>query len=217
MQGAKKMKKITSIIAALFLASAAVFPREAKISVGAGENWKGKRTPQFAIWLEDSEGNYLKTLYVTGKASKISWIFAPDEGRPESLPVWYYASKRETTKSGKKSKGTSKSELDAVTSATPKGGIIFTAEIPEQACIIKAEFNGSYDYNDFYTKKNSGVNGQPSVIYGAGISENQKEEVKLSFKGSGSLDGSDGEIHTETEGLTTAKSIVKITTVTFPK
>ena len=61
------------------------------------------------------------------------------------------------------------------------------------------------------------MNGQPSVIYGADISENQVEEVKLTFKGSGSVEGSDGEIHTETEGLTTATSIVKITTVTFPK
>ena len=146
------MKKITSIIAAFFLVSAAVFPREAKISVGAGENWKGKHTPQFAIWLEDNEENYLKTLYVTGKASKISWIFAPKEGRPESLPVWYHASKHEMAKPGKKSKESSKSDFDAVTSATPKGGIIFTAEIPEQACIIKAEFNSSFDYNDFYTK-----------------------------------------------------------------
>ena len=211
------MKKITSIIAFLAMGMASVFAREVKISVGAGENWKGKHTPQFAIWLEDTNGNYLQTLYVTKKASKISWIFAPKKGRPESLPVWYHASKHATTKTAKKDKANENLDIDAVTSATPKGGIIFNSEIPDETCVIKAEFNVSFDYNDAFTKENSTDNGQPSVIYQANIPENETEEIKLDFAGTGSIDGSDGEIHIETEGLTTATSIVKITTVTFPK
>lgn len=211
------MKKITTTITALVLLTSSIFAREVTVSVGAGENWKGKHTPQFALWLEDSEGNYLETLYVTNKASRRKWIFSPSEGRPESLPVWYTASKHESKKSAPKTDKADELEIDAVTSATPKGGIIFNKEIPDQACIIKAEFNASFDYNEFYTKKNSGVNGQPSVVYSAEIPENQKEEVRLSFIGTGSIDGSDGEIHTDTEDLTTAKSIVKLTAVTFPK
>jgi hypothetical protein len=35
--------------------------------------------------------------------------------------------------------------------------------------------------------------------------------------GTGLLDGSDGKIYTDTQGLTTATSIVKLTTVSFPK
>lgn len=211
------MKKITSIIALLALGTASIFAREVKISVGAGENWKGKHTPQFAIWLEDTEGNYISTLYATGKASKKSWIFAPKEGRPESLPVWYHASKQNTSKGKQAKKSNESLGLDAVTSATPKGGIIFNAEIPDTKCLIKAEFNGSYDYNEFYTKENSGVNGQPSLVYAAVIAESESEEVKLSFTGTGSLDGSDGKIHTDTQGLTTASSIVRLTAVTFPE
>lgn len=85
-------------------------------------------------------------------------------------------------------------QLDAVTSATPKGGIIFNAEIEDKEYLIKAEFNTSFDYNNFYTKKNSGVNGQPSVIYSAKIPadfNNESDEIKLSFDGCGSIDGSD--------------------------
>ena len=211
------MKKITSIIAFLALGTAAVFAREVTISVGAGENWKGNHAPQFALWLEDTKGNYLQTLYVTGKASKKNWVFSPDEGRPESLPVWYHASSHESLKSGKNDKTSKNLDLDAVTSATPKGGIIFKAEIPEETCVIKAEFNTSFDYNETFTKKNSGVNGQPSVVYEANIPENEKEEIRLNFAGTGSIDGKDGKICRETEGLTTAKSIVKLTALVFSK
>ena len=211
------MKKITSIIAILVLGTSALFAREITISVGAGENWKGRHSPQFAVWLEDMEGNYIKTLYVTAKASKKSWIFAPKRGRPESLPVWYHASKQDTRKGKEAQKANNFLGLDAVTSATPKGGIIFNQEIEDTDCIIKAEFNVSFDYNNFYTKKNSSDNGQPSLVYQAEIRKGESEEVKLTFAGSGSLDGSDGLIHRDTEGITTASSIVKITRVTFPQ
>lgn len=40
----------------------------------------------------------------------------------------------------------------------------FSVWFEDKEYLIKAEFNTSFDYNDFYTKKNSGVNGQPSVI-----------------------------------------------------
>ena len=82
--------------------------------------------------------------------------------------------------------------------------------------MIKAEFNTSFDFNDFYTKKNSGVNGQPSVIYSAKILadfNNESDEIKLSFEGCGSIDGSDGIVHTDVSKLTTATEIVKLIAV----
>ncbi|MCR5613362.1 DUF2271 domain-containing protein [Treponema sp.] len=188
-----------------------LYAKEITISVGAGQHWKEKREPQFAVWLEDSDGNFIRTLYVTERASHKSWIMSPKEGRPESLPVWYHASKHESSKT--KKHDDKKAQLDAVTSATPKGGIIFNAEIEDKEYIIKAEFNTSFDYNDFYTKKNSGVNDQPSVIYSAKIPadfNNESDEIKLSFEGCGSIDGSDGTIHLYVSKLTTATEIVKL-------
>ena len=199
------MKKIFAFI---FIISGftSVFARGIKIEIVPGENWKSKMEAQTAVWLEDLDGNYLETLYVTNKAGKKSWIFGPKEGRPEALPVWYHASKY----SPKKDQNNSSSELklDAVTSATNKSTLIFTREIGDGPYIIKAEFNTSFDYNDSYNKNNSGVNGQPSVIYEAKIDKNSGELV-LNFSGTGSLDGTDGNIHKDTKGLTTAKSIVK--------
>ncbi len=188
-----------------------LYAKEITISVGAGQHWKEKKAPQFSVWLEDSDGNFIRTLYVTERASHKSWIMSPKEGRPESLPVWYHGSKHESSKT--KKQDAKDTQLDAVTSATPKGGIIFNTEIEDKEYLIKAEFNTSFDYNDFYTKKTSGVNGQPSVIYSAKIPADfnkESDEIKLSFEGCGSIDGSDGKVHTDASKLTTATEIVKL-------
>ena len=214
------MKK--TIIAILILLSfAGAFAKEISVKVTPGENWKEKREPQVAVWLEDEDGNYIRTLYVTERASHKSWIFGPKEGRPESLPVWYGASKDGSTASKAEASPSTASapplsrELDAVTGATPKSPLTLTAQIEDRACIIKAEFNNSFDYNDFYTKKNSGVNGQPSVVYSSKIPADLAagQEITLDFAGTGSLTGQDGAISKNTQNLTTAKEIVKSVTV----
>lgn len=209
------MKRISLFFILAVIAVSSASARDITISVGAGKNWKAVHGAQFSIWLEDTDGNYLQTLYVTRKASKRTWIFCPKEGRPESLPVWYNSSKHEVTKSKAKNKTDDALKIDAVTRATPKGGIVFNAEITDKSCVIKAEFNTSFDYNDFYTKNNSIDNGQPSVIYEALLPENAEGEVKLTFSGTGSVDGKDGLIHKNTEGLTTAMNIVKSTDISF--
>lgn len=207
------MKKHT-LIFILTLSLSFLYAKEITVSVGAGQHWKEKREPQFSVWLEDSDGNFIRTLYVTERASHKSWIMSPKEGRPESLPVWYHSSKHESSKT--KKTDAKNTQLDAVTSATPKGGIIFNAEIENKEYLIKAEFNTSFDYNDFYTKKNSGVNGQPSVIYSAKIPADfnkESDEIKLSFEGCGSIDGSDGKVYSDVRKLTTATEIVKLIAV----
>lgn len=226
------MKKFISVILVL-VSFAAAFAKEISVKVTPGENWKEKREPQVAVWLEDEEGNYIRTLYVTERASHKSWIFSPKKGRPESLPVWYGASNdgsasdkesaspaTASAPSGSKASPANPSaplsrDLDAVTGATPKSALTLTAQIEDRACIIKAEFNNSFDYNDFYTKKNSGVNGQPSVVYTAKIPADLAagQEITLEFEGTGSLSGENGEINKRAENLTTAKKIVKAVTV----
>jgi len=202
------MKKACAVIGILLLGTA-IFAREATVSIGAGKNWKEKMASQCAVWLEDANGNYVRTLYVTQRASKRNWIVGPKAGRPESLPVWYHAAHYESAKGAP-----GNSDVDAVTAATPKGGVVFTAEIGDGTYVIKAEFNTSFDYNDFYTKKNSGVNGQPSVVYEAKIPSGAGGEIALSLTGTGSEDGSDGKIYTDVSKLTTAKTIVDKVIVT---
>ncbi|MGI5092671.1 DUF2271 domain-containing protein [Treponema socranskii] len=196
------MKKAFAVMGILLL-SAGLFAREVTVSIGAGKNWKEKMASQCAVWLEDANGNYVRTLYVTQRASKRNWIVGPKTGRPESLPVWYHAAKYESAKGAP-----GNADVDAVTAATPKGGVVFTAEIGDGTYVIKAEFNTSFDYNDFYTKKNSGVNGQPAVVYKAKIPADTSGEIELTLAGTGSEDGSDGKIYTDVSHLTTAKTIV---------
>lgn len=206
------MKKFIALFALCAAMAASLYARDVTISIGAGEGWKG---PQLAVWLEDQNGRYIKTLYVTKKASALSWLFGPKEGRPESLPVWYHASKHDAKKSAVKNSSPEEKEIDAVTSATPKGGLVFKQKIGDASCVIKVEVNASFDYNSTWTKKNSGVNGQPSLVYQALVPTEQKEELTFELIGSGSPDGSDGSIHKNAAGIDSAKTIVRIINVTF--
>ena len=209
------MKKLICTLLLVSVAFCATFAEEVTVSVEAGEHWKEKREPQFAIWLESENGDFIRTLYVTKKAAKKSFIFSPKEGRPESLPVWYNASKAKKSDAGVASSAAvpseKQNEFDAVSSATPKGGVVFSFDLDDGKYVIRAEFNTSFDYNEFYTKKNSGVNGQPSVVYESPLSLRllSNKEVELYFAGTGSLKGEDGEIHKGTKNLTSATQIVK--------
>lgn len=61
------LKKLFSVAAALVVCGSA-FAKGITVSIGAGTNWKEKREPQIAVWLEDADGNYIRTLYVTSRA-----------------------------------------------------------------------------------------------------------------------------------------------------
>ena len=68
----------------------------------------GFSSNQFAIWIEDSRGNYVKTLYATKFTAAGGF-----EKRPQSIPLW-------VQKSGLA--GLSKQDIDALSGATPRKG-----------------------------------------------------------------------------------------------
>lgn len=82
--------------------------------------------------------------------------------------------------------------------------------------VIMLETNRSYDWNKTYTKKNSGVNGQPSIIYraeltiGSGLMTASFEPI-----GTGSVDGSDSRIHSGLHGIDTALQLFSSLHVTY--
>ena len=186
------MKKIFASVL-LSVAAAFIWAEKISVAVNPGEAYS-KRAPQIAVWIEDSDGTYVGTLFVTKKASGNKWIGSPKDGRPESLPDWY------------KSKGQnpavkiSKDDLDATTSATPKKGIVISKDLELEkgkTYVFKCQANQSFDYNEYYTKKNSGVDGQPAVLYaGEMIPDGTEKEIKLEFSGS-------------REKLTTADKIIE--------
>jgi hypothetical protein len=156
--------------------------------------------PQIACWLETQDGKYVGTLYVTAKGAKKNFFSAP-AGRPEALPVRYHL------------QGSQGPAADAVSGATSGGRAEHVAQLPTPLApgryVAFLEVNRSYDYNERFTKKNSGVNGQPSIIYRAEI-EVGKDGSKAVFSpvGMGSDDGADGRIQPGLDGITTAIKLI---------
>ena len=72
------------------------------------EKVPGSASNQFAVWIEDINGRLIKTLYATRYTAKGGYKI-----RPDSIALW-------VNKSGLAAM--EKSEIDAVTSATPKAG-----------------------------------------------------------------------------------------------
>lgn len=209
------MKKAGSSI---FILAAAFNLWAEKISVKVNPGFAfEKRAPQCALWLEDENGNFIDTIFVTKSAAGNSWKFSPENGRPESLPVWYHKAEISPSK-----KNVGNNNLDAVSAATPKKGIFAEKTVALNSSknyVLKAEINQSFDYNDFWNKKNSGVNGQPSVIYGKEFSfAGENLEIVLDFLGTGSLIGDNGNIESgNSEKLTTALEIVSKIEATIEK
>jgi hypothetical protein len=187
-------------------------------------------TPQIAVWIEDTNGRYIDTLFVTKKGGTQGWVGpiglpANKIRRPEALPCWSH------TRGVKYADGyfmpTKDEPLpDAITAASPTGDFRLTTTIPEKTgrFIIKAEVNNSTDFNDAFPKSaargapnytgGTWGSGQPSLVYAATVDlASGPGTWELRPIGHGSPDGSDGGINPDLSGLTTATDIVRRITV----
>lgn len=207
---------------------------DVQVSVEKGENWihkfdagliSVKNSPQMAIWVEDLDGNYLTTVYVTKKIATQGWVSSGGNRRKEALPHWCYS--RGVQYEDGLYLPTKKSPLpDAVTGATPKSSfskVLSDGSLPPKY-IVKMEVNHSTDFNanfpkdakegsDAYSGGPEG-SGQPALVYSAVIDTTSNQICySLTLVGHSSADGSDGEIYTDCTTLTTAMSIVKSITV----
>lgn len=181
-------------------------------------------TPQVAFWLEDLEGRYISTIYVTQKISNGSFIPTDDMfktvSRPESLPYW--AHQRGVSYAGNSVMPTANNtDLDGMTGATPLGNYDVRSKLNTDLRQFKVmmEINRSYDFNDFYSKdkypddkvySGSGSSGQPSVIYSAEINlDENKHTYIMQAIGHGHYSGQDGKLYKNFEGIDTALQLVK--------
>ena len=161
--------------------------------------------PQVAVWAERPDGTFAGTIFVTEKGAKAKWVSAPKEGRPEALPVWSHLRK---------------SGPDAISAATSKGetryGSRLAADLPPGEYVIRLETNRSYDYNETFTRDNSGVAGQPSLIYTARLSVGtEPDQGRFEPIGTGSPDGSSGMISEGLSGIDTALKLFSSMTVSY--
>jgi hypothetical protein len=185
-----------------------------KVHIEQGDEWKHKfnvfvkNDPQIAVWIEDTAGNYLSTIYVTKRIATQSWRGASE--RKEALPHWSYLH------------GT---VLDGVSGATPKGSFDVKLAPADtlKHFVVKVEINHSTDYNSSYPEnaKEGDVNysassGQPALIYSAKIDLiSGIKSFDAAIIGHSSPDGSNGEIYQDLSGFTTALKIVKGITVSL--
>ena len=70
----------------------------------------GFATNQFAVWVENSQGVYIKTLYATRFTADGGW-----KKRPSSIPLWV----KQSVVSGM-----TKAQVDSLTGATPRNGTL---------------------------------------------------------------------------------------------
>lgn len=154
--------------------------------------------PQIAAWIEDNSGNYISTITVTNFTGQRAY----GGSRPDLLPVWNH-----------KIENTGEEQIDAVTSATPNGSFNLYIDkehlIDGQEYNVYLETNHSFDYNDAWQRRSGDVNGQPSLVSHAKFIAGATGKIDLKPIGHGSVDGSDGDIVFEIEGITTPLSIIK--------
>lgn len=184
-----------------------------------------KNPPQFAIWIEDTSGNYLSTVFVTHKIATEGWIGNNGNRRKEALPYWCHQ-RGVVYEDGLLLPTKAHPLTDGITGATPKKDkvIRIRPDSLQKPFVLKAEFNHSLDFNEYYPEnaKNGDPNysggkqgsGQPAVIYAATIYP-ETEEATLVLIGHSSPDGSDGNVYHDMDQLTTATSIVKSIRVTL--
>ncbi|MBD9178057.1 MAG: hypothetical protein EGP82_02600 [Odoribacter splanchnicus] len=208
---------------------------DVKVCIEQGEEWlhdfpvllgmKKKNPPQIAIWLEDRQGNYLSTVYVTHKIATQSWQSAHGSRRKEALPHWCHA-RGVAYEDGLYLPTEDRPLTDGISGATPREG--FEVKLrPANTLgqfVVKIEINHSTDFNESYPKSaregeanysgGKEGSGQPALVYSADVdpaSGNRSFEATLI--GHSSPDGSSGDVFEDVSGLTTALHIVKRITI----
>jgi len=162
--------------------------------------------PQVAVWVENPDGSYIDTIFVTETVVSNKFIAAPKQGRPEALPVWSHLDKE---------------NVDAVSAPTAAGDTVaygsdLAARLPAGTYVVKLETNRSYDWNNRYTKQNAGVNGQPSIVYRAELTlGGDRAEAVFQPFGTGSVDGSSGAVRDGLAGIDTALHLFSSLSVAY--
>ena len=160
-----RQKKFIFVILAAMLLSVIAVAQSSKKAVKASalevsfnyQRQAGPGSNQYAVWIENEKGEFVKTLFVTSYTAKgRSRGTEPAKRgyivRPACVPVWVKTSKAEEK---------TDMQLDAVTGATPQAGGIqtftwdFTDEqgkaVPHEIYKVKIEATLIFDSDIVYT------------------------------------------------------------------
>lgn len=184
--------------------------------------------PQIVVWMETLDGEYVDTLYVTGKTSNSSYRTSDEEPdvvrRPEALPYWSH--KRGVVASdGLYMPEHNNTDFDGITAATPK--VDYQVDMPTPSVDrykLMVEVNRSYDFNEYYSEtrfpndtvySGPGSSGQPSLVYEAIVDPAKAKQFIFNLVGHGHHSGKDGVLYRGLENITTAKNILDFIVATL--
>jgi len=183
--------------------------------------------PLMAVWIEDTAGNYIQTLYVAesiakgvfsyGDKSTGKWMPGPMR-RPAALPVW--AHKRNVKEADGLYVPTQENPIpDAYTGATPQAHFVLLAttdkELP-QYFYVWFEINQTWDWNSYWTNNKYPddteykTSCQPALIYRVLLSMDETGQPKqMQLIGHSHYSGRDGSVNPDLSTITTAKEITE--------
>jgi hypothetical protein len=181
--------------------------------------------PLMAIWVADTTGKYLETLYIAesigkgvfsyGDKSSGKWLPGPIR-RPAALPVWAFS--RNVREEDGLYLPTEKTPIpDAITGATPKNNFVLvthTSSFFPEVFRVYFEINQPWDWNKYWTNgkypgdKEYESSCQPAIVYMATIdTRSGSGPVTMNLIGHSHYDGANGEIDPDLSTITTAKEI----------
>lgn len=187
---------------------------------------KAHNHPTFAIWLEDMDQAYIRTLFVTksvatgiyghGSIQKEVWDNKPGpQNRPATLPYWLH--KRSSALNLPLLPDSVHPVLDGYTGATPTGNFVIRTGYPKplpRKFRLLMEMNQTWDWNGYWTNSlyddpDYRTSSQPSLIYAVFIDLDRPEpEYFLNPIGHGHHAGTDGSLNTDLRTMTTALQII---------
>ncbi len=195
---------------------------------------KSHNNPSFAVWVEDLEGNYIETLYVTqyfatgvfghGELEKGKWKNEPGNvRRPAALPYWSHK-RNIKAPDGLYAPSPETAVPDALTGATPKAGFNLqtgSKVTGEKMFRVLFEVNQPWDSNEFWTNdKYPGdfdykTSLQPALVYAVTVSaSNAGKTMYMNPIGHSHPLGENGELFTDITTITTAREIFNKIAVT---
>ena len=190
--------------------------------------------PQIAVWVEDTTGRYIKTLFVTNSTAKGHFLggrtkenFKDIDGsglkinnefrRVNALPYWSHA-RGIIAEDGLYAPTINSPLPDGISGATPNGSFeLRTNFFTQKKYIVKLEVNVAFDDNRYYSEydypedslyhSGTGLLGQPSVVYSTFVDRNN-ENYLFSYTGHTYPSGTSQYLFKDKEGLTTALEII---------
>ena len=132
----------------------------------------GTSSNQFAVWIEDSRGNFIKTLYATRFTASGGW-----QRRPLSIPLWVKQSGLSAL---------NKADIDAFTAATPRSGALsyrWDGTDKNGRVVSPGEYLVFLEAT--LRSENHVLYSAPFTLRGAGSGSSAEATVKTVYSGSG--------------------------------